>query len=114
MMGPVRWFCTAIWMDEYQVWYDFEWEITRFQTVWFKASDGGGMEGTKAVQVSPFHGEYGELKCFAVDDNDLPITKNNFTGTGTIFNFIDGTAIGYNAYGFRRAGDLLEPPRCSL
>jgi hypothetical protein len=91
-------------MDEFQRPFDFEFEITRFQTVWFKASDGGGMLGTKAVDVSRFHGAYGELKCIAVDDDDLPITKNNFTGTGTIFNFVEGTAIGYNAYGFRRAG----------
>jgi len=100
--GPVVLHC--FWMDELQVPFDFEFEITRFQTVWFKASDGGGMTGTKAVDVSPFHGQYGELKCFAVDDNDFPITKNNFVGTGTIFNFVEGTAIGYNAYGFRRAG----------
>ena len=100
--GPVVLHC--FWMDEIQVPYDFEWEITRFQTVWFKASDGAGMQGAKPVEVSPFQGQYGELKCFAVDDNDLPITMNNFTGTATIFDFAEGTAIGYNAYGFRRTG----------
>jgi len=110
--GPVVLHC--FWMDEYQIPFDFEFEITRFQTVWFKASDGGGMNGVKAVGVSPFHGAYGELKCFATDDNDLPITKNNFTGTGTIFNFVDGTAIGYNAYGFRRSGAAGTTPELVL
>jgi hypothetical protein len=101
--GPVVLHC--FWMDEYQVPFDFEFEITRFQTVWFKASDGAGMEGSKYLEVIPFHGAYGELKCFAVDDNDLPITKNNFTGTATIFDFAEATAIRYNAYGFRRSGE---------
>jgi len=59
----------------------------------------------KGNGYTPFHGKYGELKCFAVDDSDVPITKNNFTGTATIFNFTEGTAIGYNAYGFKRSGD---------
>jgi hypothetical protein len=102
--GPGSVWMHCYWMDEYQETYDFEFEITRLQTVWFKASDGGGMEGRRAVSVSPFYGEYGELKCFAVNDDDAPITKNNFTGTATIFDFTDGTAIGYNAYGFRRSG----------
>ena len=93
------------WLDEIQVPSDFEFEITRFQTVWFKASDGGGMLGSKAVEVSPFHGRHGELKCFAINDEDLPITKNNFTGTATIFDFAEGTAIRYNAYGFKRSGE---------
>jgi hypothetical protein len=92
------------WMDEYQESYDFEFEITRLQTVWFKAADGGGMEGRRAVSVSAFQGEYGELKCFAVNNDDAPITRNNFTGTATIFDFTHGTAVGYNAYGFRRSG----------
>jgi hypothetical protein len=104
----------CFWMDEYQVPFDFEFEITRYQTVWFKASDGNGMEGTKAVAVSPFHGAYGELKCFAVNDEDLPITRNSFIGTGTIFDFVDGTAIGYNAYGFRRAGAAGTQPVLTL
>jgi hypothetical protein len=104
----------CFWMDEYQVPFDFEFEITRYQTVWFKASDGNGMEGTKAVAVSPFHGAYGELKCFAVNDEDLPITRNSFIGTGTIFDVVDGTAIGYNAYGFRRAGAAGTQPVLTL
>jgi hypothetical protein len=44
-----------------------------------------------------------------VDDNDLPITMNNFTGTATIFDFTEGTAIGYNAYGFKRSGGTGTP-----
>jgi hypothetical protein len=100
--GPVYMHC--YWMDEYQETDDFEFEITRFQTVWFKAGDGGGMEGSRAVSVSPFQGELGELKCFVVNDDDAPTTRNNFTGTATIFDFVAGTAMGYNAYGFRRSG----------
>jgi len=107
-------FLHCYWMDEYQVAFDFEFEITRYQTVWFKASDGGGMTENKIVEVSPFLGSYGELKCWAVGDNDLPITKNNFIGTGTIFNFVEGTAIGYNAYGFRRAGAAGTTPVLTL
>jgi hypothetical protein len=102
--GPSSIYLHCYWMNEYQETDDFEFEITRLQTVWFKAADGGGMEGSKAVSVSRFQGKYGELKCFAVNDNDAPITKNNLTGTATIFDFADGTAIGYNAYGFRRTG----------
>jgi len=89
------------WMNEEQYWLDFEFEITRRQVVWFKASDGL-INGS--LQATPFPGEYGELKCWAVTEDDLPLTNNSFTGTGTIFNFVDGTAIGYNAYGFRRSG----------
>lgn len=101
--GPAR-LLHCFWMDEYQQPYDFGFEITRMHTVWFKASDGSGMGENKVIEVSPFDGNVGELKCFAVNDDDLAITANQFTGTGTIFDFIDGTAIGYNAYGFKRAG----------
>jgi hypothetical protein len=107
-------FLHCYWMDEFQVPFDFEFEITRYQTVWFKASDGGGMTENKVVEVQPFHGEYGELKCWAVGDDDLPVTRNSFIGTGTIFDFVDGTAIGYNAYGFRRAGAAGTAPVLTL
>jgi hypothetical protein len=112
--GPESVYLHCFWMDEIQVPSDFEFEITRFQTVWFKASDGGGMSGSKAVEVSPFHGRHGELKCFAVNDEDVPITKNTLTGTATILDFVDGTAIGYNAYGFKRSGDAGTPGVLSL
>jgi len=110
--GPA--FLHCYWMDEDQVPFDFEFEITRYQTVWFKASDGGGMTENKVVEVQPFHGEYGELKCWVVGDDDLPVSRNAFIGTGTIFNFVDGTAIGYNAYGFRRAGAAGNAPVLTL
>jgi hypothetical protein len=103
--GPESVLLHCYWLDEVQVPSDFEFEITRFQTVWFKASDGAGMLGGKAIEVSSFHGRQGELKCFAVNNEDLPITKNNLSGTATIFDFADGDAIRYNAYGFKRSGD---------
>lgn len=103
----------CFWMNEFQEVRDIEFEITMFQTVWWMASTGKGMLGPDRVNVSPFNGRYGELKCWVVkgwDDDELatnagydkPTKKNVMTGSATIYDFTYGTAIQYNAFGFKK------------
>jgi len=89
------------WMDEYQGIQDFMFRLTKNQVVWFRASDGSGMEGREAVVVTPFEGVYGELKCWAVDvAGDTQISHNHMFGTATTYDYLAGTAWEYSAWGF--------------
>ena len=52
------------WVDADQQIEDFMFRLTPNQPVWFRASDGTG----GVMTVPPFGGDYGELKCWAVND----------------------------------------------
>ena len=99
------------WMDEYQNIQDFAFRITKNQVVWFRASDGMGMEGSKEVFVPPFDGSRGELKCWAVNvAGDKQISWNHLFGTATIYDYRAGEAWEYSTWNFAaRAVDRNEP-----
>jgi hypothetical protein len=89
------------WMDEYQNIQDFAFRITKNQIVWFRASDGMGMEGSDAVFVPPFDGSRGELKCWAVNvAGTRQISWNHLFGTATIYDYDDGDAWEYSTWNF--------------
>jgi len=90
----------CIWVDADQEIADFVFEITKNQPVCFSAATG---EGT--VDVPPFDGPVGELKCFAVNDNaDQQISWNHLYGTAKVIDFLDETAYEYNSWNFIARG----------
>ena len=99
------------WMDEYQNIQDFVFRLTKNQVVWFRASDGMGMEGSKEVFVPPFDGRRGELKCWAVNNEGTQqISWNHLFGSATIYDYRAGEAWEYSTWNFAaRAVDRNDP-----
>jgi hypothetical protein len=99
------------WMDEWQNIQDFSFRITKNQIVWFRASDGMGMEGSKEVFVPPFIYDRGELKCWAVNvAGDRQISWNHLFGSATIYDYDAGEAWEYSSWNFAaRAVDRGDP-----
>jgi hypothetical protein len=93
------------WVDQFQNIQDFQFRITRSQIVWFRASDGQGMEGSQALLVPPFDDTYGELKCWAVNaDGNKQISWNHLFGSATIFDYKRGEAWEYSSWNFTARG----------
>ena len=89
------------WMDEEQNTQDFMFRITRGQVVWFRASDGSGMDSRGAVELPPFDAGKGELKCWAVnEEGDDQISWNHLFGTATVYDYGAGTAREYSSWNF--------------
>jgi hypothetical protein len=99
------------WMDEWQNIQDFAFRITKNQIVWFRASDGMGMEGSKEVFVPPFNASRGELKCWAVNvEGNKQISWNHLFGSATIYDYRAGEAWEYSTWNFAaRAVDRNRP-----
>lgn len=100
---------------------DFEFQLTKFQPIWFEARGGTGSNGG----VSPFPSQeqndayietikysdiqlpqnakqVGELKCWAVGSNgNDEIRWNHLAGSATVYDVNLGTAYEYNAESFR-------------
>jgi hypothetical protein len=103
------------WMDEWQEIQDFVYRITRNQIVWFRASDGMGMDGSVAVEVPYFDGTYGELKCWAINpEGTKQISWNHLFGSATIYDYERGEAWEYSTWNFSARnvarGAVVTPP----
>ena len=86
------------WVDSEQNWEDFSFRITKKQPVWFSARSG---EGTVGVPPFDFGTGVGELKCWAVTNNqDNQISWNHLWGTAKVLDFAFGTAYEYNSWNF--------------
>lgn len=92
------------WVDQNQVVQDFAFPLTAFQPIVFSASEGIGFDnfnGGIPLNVPPFEGGLGELKCFAVNDaTDSQINFNFLVGSAKVVDFSLTTAFEYNAWSF--------------
>lgn len=84
------------WVDKNQEIEDFMFVITKNQPVWFSARTGQG-----TINVPPFIGQLGELKCWAVDGaGENQISFNHLYGEATIFHYDTQQSLGYNSWNF--------------
>lgn len=95
------------WMDKNQDWQDFMFQLTAYQPIKFSAKFGVNLFEPIPVTVPPFPGEFGELKCWAVNHaGDQQIKWNFLTGSAKQIDYAANTAYEYNAWSFaaRTAG----------
>jgi hypothetical protein len=91
------------WVDKDQNIEDFMFRLTPNQPVWFRAGCGTG----DIMTVPPFQGDFGELKCWAVNAaGDQQISFNHLYGNAVVF-YEDYTAFEYNAWSFTARGGTL-------
>src|SRR5512147_931087 len=70
------------WVDKYQNWQDFMFQLTAYQPIKFSARYGRNPSEPYPVTVPPFPGGVGELKCWAVNHaGDRQIKWNFLSGS---------------------------------
>jgi len=80
--------------------YYFDFGLTARQPIWFRASDGAGL----AAGRFPKQDGYGELKCFAINENNVIVKWNYLKGEATIVKSYPHTIAKYNAWSFMARG----------
>jgi hypothetical protein len=99
------------WVNKDQQTQDFLMKVTQNHPVWFSARTGLNNFDAIPIEVPPFDGPVGELKCWAVDAAGAnQINWNHLYGTAKVIDFYNGTAYEYNSYNFAaRSGTLGNP-----
>jgi hypothetical protein len=83
--------------------WDFQFEITPNQPVFFSAKSGRGMDSSlNPILVPAFRGDVGELKCWAVRPQDhAQIRHDRLKGEATVVNYTRTAAASYPAWTFQ-------------
>jgi len=99
------------WVDKFQNIQDFMFKVTANQPAWFSAKTGLNNFDAIPIEVVPFAGPVGELKCWAVDAAGAnQINFNHLYGTATVFDFNNASAYEYNSWNFQaRTGVRGDP-----
>lgn len=95
----------CIWVDAFQNPRDTTFFLTPNQPIVFNARTGKGFNPRDPlVTVSPFEPVdtyVGELKCWATNDDGVPISFNYLSGQVKVIDYTVGVSFEYNAYAFR-------------
>lgn len=90
------------WVDSDQTFQDFMFKLTANQPIAFSAKFGLSLDTPKPVTVPPFHGDVGQLACFATNDAQTnQISFNHLMGSAKVVDFGNETAYEYNAWSFQ-------------
>lgn len=90
------------WVDRNQKIQDFVMKVTQNHPVWFSAKNGTNNFDAIPIEIPPFAGPVGELKCWAVDAAGAnQIRFNHLYGTATVYDFGNDSAYEYNSWNFQ-------------